>query len=571
MSKKISDFLDPDIPVNSITFEQCLRDPDFMKKFQDYIFKTIIPTCMTDYDDDNDNNGSDTDQNILEMKKMLLNESFFIFSNLLVIFIKYNNRYVSFPDHMEYNPIKKIGDNTHDNNNPFEKNEFLSQVFFMLVRICDFMNTFFMDQIYFFDKKIEYVNAIIHDQDHNDITFESILMKLHMSRMRDQMISQCENTKKDLEMFFDISKPLREYILRILQNISYQTNSGNEMYFFPEQTLNVFSTTQIFIDHDFARFIMRYDTWFPTSMRSTYIRNILLNKSFGAQLTHKDFNVTMKTGTDDIFYLYELYQKDSNYVKDICIIVNILTQKITNKCLEIEDIGSSRFQKLVSVMYEIISKVFDEISMDQANEIHDLLIEEVLCFVRLVIFDYPSILDSYVLYQTLITLIPIGLKYADHSHRYIFMYIYDILQILFDNSYDDKNIACWYLVSIYDEETVQSVVDDKFRMIFHEKKRSQIKEIICENKQIEEMDDNNTRIDPITNNTIVIFCLIPMDNDHKITAVCDKYAIQSCLWNKPENPFTRQPLNLNDLDTFNQRPENKEKIEQILKMIHEKS
>lgn len=79
-------------------------------------------------------------------------------------------------------------------------------------------------------------------------------------------------------------------------------------------------------------------------------------------------------------------------------------------------------------------------------------------------------------------------------------------------------------------------------------------------------------IDPLTSTVLVIPYLIPMDNNFTISNICDKNIIESYLWEKNENPFTRSELTIEKLKEFNIIEKNilliketKNKLNQIIK------
>ncbi len=70
-------------------------------------------------------------------------------------------------------------------------------------------------------------------------------------------------------------------------------------------------------------------------------------------------------------------------------------------------------------------------------------------------------------------------------------------------------------------------------------------------------------LDPITSSIIVVPCVIPP------LQVCDKNMIMSCLWNKPENPFTKLPLTIQEFKEFNEQVESQIKNKETHNILKE--
>ncbi len=52
-------------------------------------------------------------------------------------------------------------------------------------------------------------------------------------------------------------------------------------------------------------------------------------------------------------------------------------------------------------------------------------------------------------------------------------------------------------------------------------------------------------MDELLSACVINPCYLPND------ILVDRYAIESTLWEKPENPYNREPLTIDDLDRYN--------------------
>jgi hypothetical protein len=79
-------------------------------------------------------------------------------------------------------------------------------------------------------------------------------------------------------------------------------------------------------------------------------------------------------------------------------------------------------------------------------------------------------------------------------------------------------------------------------------------------KYINDNMDTTDVSDPLTSTILVIPYVIPMDNAFTISNICDKNIIESYLWEKKENPFTRSELTIERLKEFNSEERNMQMI-----------
>lgn len=75
--------------------------------------------------------------------------------------------------------------------------------------------------------------------------------------------------------------------------------------------------------------------------------------------------------------------------------------------------------------------------------------------------------------------------------------------------------------------------------------------------------------DPLTSSVQVVPYVLPMDSSGSFTGMCDKNIIESCIWDKKENPFTRSSIDIKELEQFNKLEDNVKKIAETKNKIKE--
>jgi len=80
-------------------------------------------------------------------------------------------------------------------------------------------------------------------------------------------------------------------------------------------------------------------------------------------------------------------------------------------------------------------------------------------------------------------------------------------------------------------------------------------------KTLEDNDVDGTYVDPIQSTHILNMGAIPMSNGEVM--FCDSYVMQTLLRSKPTNPYTNQPMTVDDFKRIQMEPEIAAKIKQI--------
>ena len=80
-------------------------------------------------------------------------------------------------------------------------------------------------------------------------------------------------------------------------------------------------------------------------------------------------------------------------------------------------------------------------------------------------------------------------------------------------------------------------------------------------KTLEDNDVDGTYVDPIQSTHILNMGAIPMSNGEVI--FCDSYVMQTLLRSKPTNPYTNEPMTVDDFKRIQMEPIMASKIKQI--------
>jgi hypothetical protein len=131
--------------------------------------------------------------------------------------------------------------------------------------------------------------------------------------------------------------------------------------------------------------------------------------------------------------------------------------------------------------------------------------------------------------------------YTNHK---IMIYLNDIFR-----SYLSSKLGIYYLASMIELDQIKKLPvsleqNEKFVLWFNYY------------KYINDNMDTTDITDPLTSTILVIPYVIPMDNAFIISNICDKNIIESYLWEKKENPFTRSELTIERLKDFNSEEKN---------------
>jgi hypothetical protein len=171
---------------------------------------------------------------------------------------------------------------------------------------------------------------------------------------------------------------------------------------------------------------------------------------------------------------------------------------------------------------------------------YSLLVGDAILCILEIIQENKSVLDSYLEYQLTNCLIEL-VKKDELVQKYS-----SILVQLFDCVLETK------LSVIYMANTLSDTgLDGLLTSFITPCKLQKVKQWSTIYKNIQDPEDSI--VDPLTSCVVVKPCFIPIDTQGSMTQVCDLYMLCTYLWSKPENPFTRQPLSIEDVLEFNKK------------------
>jgi hypothetical protein len=171
------------------------------------------------------------------------------------------------------------------------------------------------------------------------------------------------------------------------------------------------------------------------------------------------------------------------------------------------------------------------------DKIHEYVLNILLQIIEYTLVCNRHLLDSYLVYSIPNKLV--SLYDEEYSDNGINVHLDNIFKM-----YLSSKLGIYYLASMIELSQITKLPvnleqSNKFTKWFNYYK------YINEN-----IADTNI-IDPLTSTVLVIPYLIPMDNNFTICNICDKNIIESYLWEKNENPFTRSELTIEQLKEFN--------------------
>ena len=211
----------------------------------------------------------------------------------------------------------------------------------------------------------------------------------------------------------------------------------------------------------------------------------------------------------------------------------------------------------ISSQLTIISKFKAEKDLFSSAEDFDSSIINSLFCINTVINNNNNCIQSYLVHQIptiLLSLYDINFEFKNHE-------IKECLNNIFTLLMENKHTII-YLCSTLDEESIKRI-----QIPLISANRERMNTWIQIYKKMNSFEQYDQVIDPITSCAIVIPCVIPMDNSGEMLQVCDKNMIMSCLWNKPENPFNRKNLTIEDLELLNKKQESVDKLKEFNKIL----
>lgn len=213
------------------------------------------------------------------------------------------------------------------------------------------------------------------------------------------------------------------------------------------------------------------------------------------------------------------------------------------------------YDKLVGIICGIlryVNRVASEINAEQTPEHQEQIFDEIkqcLISVECFIQRRPDVLQTHLVHfvpYTFVNMIkayPVPLTICESMRG--------ILSLC-----SSSPIFTNYLATILDDDYLKTNIGFIVPMDHQilDKKRKLM-------KTLEDSDVDGTYVDPIQSTHILNMGAIPMSNGEVI--FCDSYVMQTLLRSKPTNPYTNEPMTVDDFKRIQMEPEMAAKIKQI--------
>lgn len=552
----------------SIIEKYIKSDPNLHQNLIKYIQDNIISYTVTDYSE----HITSDDEDILfnELKYMFIKDGETITYNLLKILKKYITIKPFEFINIDNTNIWFANEPTFSNNiskNPFYEKKMMITIITIIFKLIDHINTFYINEIKTIDNRINYINHLIENAKINKNLLEFMMVSAHYNDIIKKLKEQKDKTEIFLTDFYNNTKVIRDYYLSLFNfiNMSKQFNYLDHLSMI---VLNIFEPSLIIgkdgdliMDNDLIKFICDQYEWIPSSFRCKYLPKLL------TLMKKPDINTELKSILQQFFpkknllikdvnNIYKKYLKDPIYFSDLIFLISVLGQMLNYNLHEIEFVDTKELIYFVSVCITSIIKIIEEKDKIQNKTTYEYCLLDNLQCINYVLKNKQSskdIIESYLVYQIPTTIITLQDQNIKSFSNYTKMND-TINEILY-------SICLNKLAIIYMANIISDVNNIKIDLSVENNKKL-IKWINIYNKISDSIDDEDI-IDPLTSSVIIFPCLIPMDNSDK-TIVCDINMLCTYLWSKPENPFTRQNLSIDELTEFNKKDDIIDKVKLII-------
>lgn len=479
-----------------------------------YITNTIMPNCLIDI------TRPDVEE-LLPCKIMFVGECVVIIDKLIPIIKKFREVNSSNFVNLDITNVwfeKKVN---VDIPNPFKNSPGISRILTIVFKITDLLNYLYFCDIDLLDRRNGYLNHMLETNDLN------IFERNNINKMLENIKMNKEKIIESYKMFHNSTYVIRKYFIDLFDIINYDKNY---LMFLPDNVYDIFETSIYFIDIDeeFVEFARKFYDWIPTEFRCKYITLLVKNKKI------KDEDVKLPLFISDIITMYYKSLKDPSSFNNLNIIGLVTNCIIDGDRLNLWLINYDDRVKYVSIVLSIILKFVDILEKDKDNEDLIVFIMSYLKNIKTVLLHDMTLLNSYLVYQlynTFYSLYKLTINEVD-------IMLEELFCILCENKMTTIYMAC----------TLDDLSHLKIKSM-NKEKYERLEKWFNIYKKIDDYD----LIDPITSTVIVEPIYISMSEDDSILQVCDKNMLMSYLWSKPENPYTRKELSIEDLIEFNKR------------------
>jgi hypothetical protein len=540
---KIRKFLSTD---DIIIVEEVVKDKLFLDELISYINKLVL-NCQVEYD-------RELDETENEIKNIFIEEMKTIIKNLTMIMLKYftkkPNSMISLELTNKWYCSEKFILATTDNNvglsNPYAQNKTISSILTIICKQIDFLNDYYLNKISGMERYIEYLKIKLKEEEEKVSVNQFYFMTKHFDILVEKINKSKEKTIDDFRRVYTISKPILQYFITIF---SVEYTISTYLQFTPISLLNIFRSSLYFIkeDYEFLDFIVKFKNWLPSEYRCKYgveIIKLLNDKDldYKNKKILRGFNPNPCLLIEDIITLYYKTNKDKSILEEILSLEYILSY--FKEQINWTELDKNKIIKFVSVQLSLTSK-FEKNEIGNEKIYLNIMIMLLDSIISVMSYN-NNLFESYLAY-----LIPnklISFYDTDYSNIAIRENLDKIFRL-----YLSSKLGIYYLASMIELEQMEKIVTEL------EQKKKFIKWFNYY-KYINENVSDSDIMDPLTSSILVVPYVIPMDNDFIMSNICDKNIIESYLWEKNENPFTRGKLTIEKLREFNELEKNLELV-----------
>jgi hypothetical protein len=512
-----------------------------------YVKEQIIPFTATDYSEHiltlDDVNEFD------ELKNMFIKQGINILQNLVKIFesnhgfFQINMANVWFAGEPTFYKLDK------DVVNPFLDNPIMSNILTIIVKLIDYINDIYIRKIEIYAEEIIRCRQII-----DMYPMDSFIIQTRLELFR----REYDKIALDIRMINTISKSIELYFLNMFKHIN-QTKNYDYLYFLPTSILNIFNQYKhISMDPNVLTFMVEYNEWVPIQYREEsldHIAKIKYSHSFDLQVIITQFQPNIELVINDFIAMYKKYLLDSMFVENICKTMDRLFGHIIYDVKSLRLIDTDKLIHFTSICLTLSVKML-EIKDMVPPRFYDDYVNNFLSCIELVLKN-TNAQNSYLIYQ-----IPTVLN-EFYKVEFDSIQIHQTVDRIFRQILTNE-LATIYIAGFFN--SVEELNESKIPM--DEEHREQILKWIQNYKKISDSPDQDSITDPLTSATIIVPCLVPLNADSSLVQHCDKNMLYSYLWTKPENPFTRQSLTIQEVDKFNSLDINIDKIVSIVGTVN---
>lgn len=448
----------------------------------------------------------------------------------------------------------------------FHNNEKLSQVLTILVKLTDFINSLYFNQKLSFENQIKYYENLLDEKKKELDPIALTLLEIKVDIIKSAIKEEIDKTIHDFKVFHDLTLPIRNYYINMFYYINNCENKDKYLCFIPKSIFGIFVSSYFFIEHDydFINLIVKMYDWFPSDIRCVFIDNVTklmcmddLNPDMTRLLSQ--FNPDVNILIIDFNTLYMKYLKDPSLLTDLVRLIHIISLLLDPKReYNLRDTCDEELIKFISIQLTIINKVITEKdSISNENIVKNIIIDS-LSTIYIIISVNQGLLNSYLVYYFITLLNSLDTLYK-FSNDTIDTYLVNILATILTNK-----MTLVYIASTKQRSEIEEIMNSKYNAIFTPSIRSKIFEWLNIYERMNDHSNSHELTDQLTSCFIVKPCFIPMDNEN---ILCDRYVIYTHLWSKPENPYTRKPLTIKELEDFNNTEENIVKLKQVIEKL----